>query len=212
MQHLFCQIALPTAQACSATQAESRLAPVQIHLCKSALHTGVHLPTTTALQHWLWQNAVPLLSAALQPRLTAGLYQCRYTCANMLCIQVCTDPPPLQCSTGFGKIQTPLLSAALQPRLTAGLYQCRYTCANMLCIQVCTDPPPLQCSTGFGKIQTPLLSAAVQHRLTQACTWADTPMQICSAYRCSLTHHHCNAALVLPNCTPHCSGLLSNPG
>ena len=65
----------------------------------------------------------PLLNAALQHRLTAGLYQRGYTYANLLCIQVSTYPLLLQGSTVFGKMQPPLLSAALQNRLTAGLYQ-----------------------------------------------------------------------------------------
>ena len=70
-------------------------------------------------------------------RLVAG----RYIYANLLCMQVCTYPAPLQGSSGSGKMQSPLLSGALQNRLTAGLYQCKHICANLLCIQVCSYPP-----------------------------------------------------------------------
>ena len=133
---------------------ESAMTQGQRHLCKSALHTGVHLPTNTAMQHWFWQNSNPTAQCCCATQADTGLYQGRYTYANLLCIQVFVDPPPLQCSTCFAKLHSPLLRPAQQPRLRAGLHQCRYTCANLLCIQVCTYPPPLHCSTGFGKMRS----------------------------------------------------------
>ena len=39
---------------------------------------------------------------------------------DMLLLQVCSDPTPMLCSTGFGKVCSPMYSAALQNRLTAG--------------------------------------------------------------------------------------------
>ncbi len=63
----------------------------------------------------------PLLSAAVQSRLTAALCHCNYTYEDLLFIQVCRAPTPVHCNTAFGKMQSPLLSAAVQNRLTAGL-------------------------------------------------------------------------------------------
>jgi len=56
----------------------------------------------------------PLLRAALQDRLAAGLCHCNYTCGDLLFTQVCSDPTPMHCNTAFGKMKPPLLSAALQ--------------------------------------------------------------------------------------------------
>ena len=84
----------------------------------------------------------PLLSAALQDRLAAGLYHCNYTYEALLLIQVCSDPTPEHCNTVFCKWHSPLLSAALQDRLAAGLYHCNYTYEALLLIQVCSDPTP----------------------------------------------------------------------
>ena len=49
----------------------------------------------------------PLLSAAVQNRLSAGLYHCKHTHGDLLLIQVCSGPTPVQCHTAFGKIQLP---------------------------------------------------------------------------------------------------------
>ena len=49
----------------------------------------------------------PLLSAAVQNRLTAGLFCCRYTYGDLLFIQVCSGPTPVQCHTAFGQMQSP---------------------------------------------------------------------------------------------------------
>jgi len=63
----------------------------------------------------------PLLSAALQHRLTAALCHRKYTYGHLLSIQVRIHPKPMHCSTAFDKLHHPLLNAALQNRLTAGL-------------------------------------------------------------------------------------------
>ena len=127
----------------------------------------------------------------------------------MLLIQVCSDPPPMHCSTGFGKLHSPLSSAALQNRLTACLCLCSYTYADLLFIQVCSEPPSMHCSTGFGKNCPVLLcNTGSQH----ACVTAITPMMICSSYKCAVTHHQCTAALVLANCIHHCPVLLCKTG
>ncbi len=42
----------------------------------------------------------------------------------------------------------------------------------------------------------------------QACVPANTPMEICSSYRCAVTQHQCTAALFRSECNPHCSLLM----
>ncbi len=44
---------------------------------------------------------------------------CDYTYGDLLCIQVCSDPPQMLCSTVQGKMQFPPFSLAVQNRLTA---------------------------------------------------------------------------------------------
>ena len=47
-----------------------------------------------------------------------ALCHCRYTYEGLLLIQVRSDPAPLHCNTGFGKMHSLLSSAALQNSLT----------------------------------------------------------------------------------------------
>ena len=70
-------------------------------------------------------QACPLLSAAVQKRLTTGLGLCKYTYGDLLLLQVCIGPTAVQSQTAFGNC--PLLSAAVQNKLTAGLGHCKYT-------------------------------------------------------------------------------------
>ena len=153
MPHCFRQ--LPPSQCCCAKEADSRLEPLQIHLWRFALHTGLHWPNNSALLHCFWQNA--MLSAAVQNRLTAGLFCCKYTYGNLLIIQVCNGPTQMQCHTAFGKMQCSLLSAAVHNRLTAGSFCCKNTYGDVLLIQVCSGPTPVQCHTAFGKMQCSVL-------------------------------------------------------
>ncbi|DBB03040.1 TPA: hypothetical protein ACH3X1_000018 [Trebouxia sp. C0004] len=92
----------------------------------------------------------PLLSAAVQSRLTAGLCHCNHTYEDLLIIQVCSDPPPMHGSSFQCKMQSPIFSAVLQDRLTAGLCSWDHTYGRLL-----------HCSTFKGKIHSPLLSAAL---------------------------------------------------
>ena len=82
--------------------------------------TSVHCNTVLCRMH------SPVLSAALQDRLAAGLCRCNYPCEYLLFIQVCNGPTPVHCNTVFCKMQSPLLSAALQDRLATGLCRCSY--------------------------------------------------------------------------------------
>ncbi len=101
-------------------------------------------------------------------------------------MQVCSDPPPMHCSTCLGKMHFPLSTAALQNRLATGLCHCNYTYEDLLLMQVYSDPPPMHCIAGFGKMHSTLSSAALQHRLTTGLchcnyTYEDLLlMQVCS--------------------------------
>ena len=118
--------------------------------------------------------------------LTAGLCRCSYIYGDLLLIQVCSDPTPMHCSTGFGKRHSPLSSAALQNRLTAGLCHCNYIYGDLLFIMVGSDPTSMHCSTGKGKMQPPLSSAALPNRLSACfchCNYIHADlllMQVCS--------------------------------
>ncbi len=63
---------------------------------------------------------------------------------------------------------------------------CRYTCGALLFMQVCSD------ST----------------QVNSYCVRSITPMEICSSYRCAVTHHKCTAALFRARRITHCSVLL----
>ena len=98
----------------------------------------------------------PLLSAAVQNRLTAGLCHCKYTYGGLLFRQVCSGPTAVQGHTLLlAKCNCPLLSAAVQNRLTAGLCHCKYTYGDLLFRQVCSGPTAVQGHTAFGKVQLP---------------------------------------------------------
>ena len=114
----------------------------------------------------------PLLSAAVQDRLAAGLYHSNYTYEDLLFIQVCSDPTPVHCNTVQGKMQSPLLSAALQDRLAAGLYHSNYTYEDLLFIQVCSDPKPVQSITVLAKCSPHCLVLLCKTGLQQACITA----------------------------------------
>ena len=114
----------------------------------------------------------------------------------LLFTQVRSDTGPMQCSAGVGTMSSPLLRAALEVRLTACLCQRKYTYGDLLFMQVCSAKFPMHCSTEFGTMVSPLLSAPLQKSSQQACVAANTPMTICSLYRCIASHQQCTAALV----------------
>ncbi len=75
--------------------------------------------------HWLQSAAIWTVT---QPLLTA---HCTCACEELLCLQVCRDPPPMHCSTVFGKLHSTPPSTALQSRLTAAW------CPAITPMQVC---------------------------------------------------------------------------
>ena len=98
-----------------------------------------------SVPYCFWQ--FPMLSAAVQTRLTAGLGHCKNTYGDLLSVQVCSDPIAVQCHTAFGNC--PLLSAAVQNKLTAGSGHCKYTYGDLLSVQGCSDPTAVQCHTAL---------------------------------------------------------------
>jgi hypothetical protein len=125
----------------------------------------------------------------------------------LLLLQVCSDPPPMHCSTGIGKMHLPLYRAALQSRHTTCMCHCSYRFAKYAvthhqrslalvlakCIYKC---PGLLCNTGS------------QH----ACVTASTREKNCCSYKCAVTQQQCSAALVLARCIHHCPVLLCKTG
>ncbi len=127
------------------------------------LHSLLHILQAVCLTG---KGVMPAAQAYLV--LASVVCHCNYTHEDLLFTQVCSDPTPIHCNTGFGKKHYPLLSAAPQNRLRADLCHCKCTYEDLLFIQVCRDPQPMQCTTGFGEKHSPLLSAALENRLTAA--------------------------------------------
>ena len=46
----------------------------------------------------------------------------------------------------------------------------------------------------------------------QACVTANTPMEVCSSYRCAVSQQKCTAALCKATCIGHCSVVLCKTG
>ena len=81
--------------------------------------------------------------------------------------------------------------------------------------QVCSDPTPRLFITAQGEMVSLLLCAARQNRFTSGLCHYNSPMKICCSYSSAVTQHQqqqCTAALVLPKCPPHSSGLLFKTG
>ena len=119
----------------------------------------------------------PLLSAALQDRLAAGLYHSNYTYEDLLFIQVCSDPKPVQSITVLAKCsphclvllcKTGLQQAcitAFTPMKMCSSYRCAVTQHQCTALLFFASSSPhcsvLLCKTG----------------LQQACITAITPMK-----------------------------------
>ena len=156
-----CQIAfgrkqLPPAQFCCAKQADSRLVPLQIHLWKFALQTGVQWPKVSAVPPCLWQSAIARCSILL---CKTGWQQ---ACANAntpmdICCYYGCAVTQQQCSAKLllAESNWPLPSFAVQNRLTADLYHCKYTYKNFLFRQLCSGSNSVQCHTAWGRVQLP---------------------------------------------------------
>ena len=137
----------------------------------------------------------PVFSGALQNRLTACTMSLCYTYADLLFIQVCSEPAPMRYSIAQGRMSSPVSSGTGSQ---LALCHCIYNYAVLLFIQVPKEPAPMQCTTGFGKMSSSVFSAALQNRLTTC--------------RTSLYLHPCRFALhqgaqrTSTNAVQHCSG------
>ena len=137
-----------------------------------------------------------------------ALCNCKYTYEGLLFIQVCSDPTPVNCSTGFGRMHSPLSSAALQNSLTACMCHCKYTYEGLLFTQVCNDPAPMHCTLALANC-IPDCPVLLCKTLSQhACVTVNAPIKVCCSYKCAVTQHQCTAALALAECIPHCPVLL----
>jgi len=107
----------------------------------------------------------PLLSAAVQIRLTAGLCQCKFNYKDLLFIQLCSEPTPVHCNIDFGKF-----SSHYSVLLCKSSSQQFCVCANTT-MEICSSyrcaVTQHQCTaTLYLANFISLLSAAVQIRLT----------------------------------------------
>ena len=98
----------------------------------------------------------PLLSAAVQNRLTAGLCHCKYTYGQLLFRQVCSSPTAVQCHPAFGKMQLPPARCCCAKQADSRLVPLQIHLWR-LAFQtgVCSSPTAVQCHTAFGKVQLP---------------------------------------------------------
>ena len=108
----------------------------------------------------------------------------------------CPSHNALRQGSGQNAVPTVEFYSARQAQKQA-VCHCSYTYGDMLLIQVCNDPATKHCSTVQGKMQSPIFSVALQNRLTakqahsRQCVTAVKPTEICSSYKCALTHHKC---------------------
>ena len=141
--------------------------PLQFHLWRFALHTGVQCCNTNALQQWSGQIALftaqccsatrahsMLCVTAVTPVEICSSYrcavlqnQCTAAVVRANCILHCSV---LLCNTGSQH----------------ALCHCNYTCGDLLFLEVCSAATPKHCSTGQGKLHSPLFSAVLQNMLT----------------------------------------------
>ena len=163
----FGKVQLPPAQCCCAKQADSRLVPLQIHLWIFSFNTGCAVAQQQCSATLLLAKCnCPLLSAAVQNRLTAGLCHCKYTYGYLLSDRCAVAQQQCKDTLLLAKCNCPLLSAAVQNRLTAGLYHCKYTYGYLLSDRCAVAQQQCKATLLLAKCNCPLLSAAVQNRLT----------------------------------------------
>ncbi len=109
------QNAVPTVHCCSAKQAHSRqrfIAVVPMEVCSSySCAVTLHHFTAERFRAKCSPQCSVLLcnEGSLQ-----AVFHCSHTHGDLLFIQLCSDPAPMQCSSVQGKMQSPLFSAALQ--------------------------------------------------------------------------------------------------
>ncbi len=179
-------------------------ATTPMKICCSCKCAVTHHQCTASL---VWAKCIPHCTA-LQNRLTACLCHCNHTYEDLLLMQVYSDPPPMHCIAGFGKMHSTLSSAALQ------------TGSQLACVTA-TTPMKICCSCKCAVTHHQCTAALVWAKCIShcqvllcktgsqlACVTATTPMKICCSCKCAVTHHQCTAALVWAKCISHCQVLL----
>ncbi len=145
----------------------------------------------------------PLLNAALQDRLAAGLYHCNNPLADLLFIQVCSDATPKPCSTGHGRIASPHCSVLLcktgsKQALTAITTMkicCSYRCAVtqhqctalLFFAKCCAHSSVLLCKTGSQQALCHCNYTFTHLLFIQVCS-DPTPMH-CTTVLCKMLGH-----------------------
>ena len=153
----FDKVQLPPAQCCCAKQADSRRMPLQIHLWIFSFNTGCAVAQQQCKDTLLFAKCnCPLLSAAVQNRLTTESYHCQYTYGYLLLIQVCSGRTAVQGHTAFGKAQLPPAQRCCAKQADSRLVPLQIHLWR-LAFQtgVCSSPTAVQCHTAFGKVQLP---------------------------------------------------------
>ena len=164
------------------------------------------------MQHCSGQNAIPYVQCCSAKQ--AHIKHCvsaNTPMKGLLFIQVCKH----QCSAALlGAKCNPHYSVLLcQTGPQHALCHCNLTYEGLPFIQVCSDPAPMQCSICSGQNAIPYVQCcSAKQAHSKQCVSANTPMNICSSYRCALTQHQCNAALLRAKCTPQYSVLLCQTG
>ncbi len=87
---------------------------------------------------------------------TSGLCNCKDTYADLLIVQVGSDPTPVHCRTIQGTMHP-------QNRLSAGLWQCKDSYEGLVFMRGATDPATIHCRIAQGKTRPSLLSAALEN-------------------------------------------------
>ncbi len=138
---------------------------------------------------------------------------CRFNYGDLLFIQVSSDPAQMHCNSIQGKMQSPQFSAALQKRLTPGsVSQQIHLWRSALHAGVQRySTNALQLCSGQNAVSTVQCCSAIPAHTRQFGT-ADSPLEICSSYRCAATQHKCIAVLLRERCSSHCSVLLCKTG
>ena len=145
---------------------------LRFHLCRFALQTSAQRPSNKAMQHCSGQNAVSTVQCCSAKQahsrqcVTALLLcktgsqqavcHCAHAFADLLFIQVCSDPAPMHCSKVQGQMLSPLFSAALQNSLTAGSVSLHL---HLWGLAPHSDPASMHCSKVQGRMLNPTVTA-----------------------------------------------------
>ncbi len=208
------QDAITTDQCCSAKQAHTRqfvTADSTMEICSSyRCPVTQHKCIATLFRARCNYHRSVLLCKTGSHK---AVCHCRFNYGDLLFIQVSSDPAQMHCNSIQGKMQSPQFSAALQKRLTPGsVSQQIHLWISALHAGVQRySTNALQLCSGQNAVSTVQCCSAIPAHTRQFGT-ADSPLEICSSYRCAATQHKCIAVLLRERCNSHCSVLLCKTG